>query len=570
MAAVYFVGVGTLTATPVPGPAVVFAGVGTFTPAPAGASIQVAFAGVGTFTIVAPGVPTVAFAGVGTFAAKPVGNQYQLFVADQYGSKFGEVANARIASFSYELNGVGAAAFTLATTDPAARFVHPGREIQIYRNGILIWAGPIVRPQAGLRETTWQCAGLAWYFGRRFMGRADRTNLLTNGDFEAGEANWAFQNGVSHSLDTGLKVEGTQSLKLAGATANHSQYATQTMPAWQQSHPYGDALTTSVWVYIPSVGYLGGAVQDLGLVAIHRDSAGATKNAAYAEIGDETEKDAWIPLEVLLPAVKQDDTIEVRLFPPHGTAYFDLVTLTAMESLSFWPGRDVGVIIEGIVNYAQGRPTISGTFAHGKSDLNINVATVTTGTVVNYSYQFAEHRNIFDAILEFVRQGVVDIDIDPATRTFTVYTPSKGSLFGTTLELNTNLADFTWSWDGENAATSVVVLGPGDGPDRPEGGASDTTALGGLTLEIVESAPDNVTVGQLDARATERLGVVSNPEIVEVTTLPDVGVIGNIAVGDTVPVNIDHGWVVINATYRVKEITINPQTDQATLALNVA
>ena len=88
-----------------------------------------------------------------------------------------------------------------------------GREIQIFTDGDLIWWGVIVRPQAGLDETTWQCVELLWYFAHRFMGRADRTNLLTNGQFESGESDWSFS-GVTHSIDTGTVNEGTNSLKL--------------------------------------------------------------------------------------------------------------------------------------------------------------------------------------------------------------------------------------------------------------------------------------------------------------------------------------------------------------------
>jgi hypothetical protein len=240
-----------------------------------------------------------------------------------------------------------------------------------------------------------------------------------------------------------------------------------------------------------------------------------------------------------------------------------------MESLSFGyppPGADVADIIAGIVDYAQDR-----IFAHGKSDLNIDTAGSATGTTRQVAFQFEEHRNILDTIMEYVREGICDIDIaiSATTRTFTTYAPQKGSLYGTTLELDVNVADFSWSWDLEQAASSVVMLGKGDGPDRPEGSAIDTSLLGGaFTMEIVETAPDRTTVGQLDSRAAERLLVAARPEILEVTTLPGAGVIGNLEVGDTVPVLISDGWVDIDATYRVAAISADLLKDQATLTLN--
>lgn len=501
---------------------------------------------------------------------------YQVFVVAMNGAPYpgsgtgGCLANAIVAPVTSELNAAGAAAVTLATTDPDAALMVPGREIQIYYQGDpnpIFW-GPIVRPQAGLDESTWQCAGLFWYFEHRFMGRADRVNQLTNGGFEAGETGWSFT-GVTHAIDTGTFNDGAQSLELTGGTADHATFAHQTWTHPAGGYPGGDFITASAWVYVPSADYVGGAANDYGLVVIHRDASGNVVNGDFAEIGDDTEKDVFIPLEVGVSNVQEGHTVEVRLFPPHGVAYFDTVTLTFMESLSFGypsPPVDVTDIIGGIVDYAQNR-----TFDHGKSDLNIDWTGNPTGVTRQIAYQFAEHRNIADAILEYVRNGNCDIDIalTPTTRTLTVYPGGKGSVYGTTLELDVNIADFSFASDLENGASHVVMLGPGDGPDRPEGGAADASFLGGaFTLEIVEQAPDDTTVGQLDDRAEDRLKVAARPEILEVVTLPGAGVIGDLSLGDTAPVVIVWGWVDIDADYRVARIDADVLNDQATITLN--
>jgi len=511
---------------------------------------------------------------------------YEVKVVDQAGSSYGTVDDARVSGLSWESNGSGGVEISLATTDSDAALMVPGREVQIYYQGGTdpIWWGVIVRPQAGLDETTWQCAGLLWYFAHRFMGRADRVNQLTNGDFEASETGWTFS-GVTHAVETTIKVEGSKSEKLTGGTADHNTYAKQTYThafATPAGWP-GDLMTGSAWVYVPSASYLGGARADRGLLLIHYDTSGNVVDVqpTTGMIDDDTVKDAWIPIEASVANVKDGETVEVRLYPPHGIAYYDLVTLTFMESLAFGgtssdPPIDVTDIIGGIVDYAQD----NGPFTHGKSDLNITAGGAATGDERKVNYQFAEHRNILDAILEYVRQGVCDISIEltSTTRTFTVWPKSadsrspklgKGVTYGTTLELDVNVADFTWSSDLEQAASSVVLLGPGDGPDRPEGGAIDTSFAGGaFTTEIVEQAPDNTTVGQLDDRAAERLLTAARPEILEVTTLPAAGVIGNLEVGDTVPVVISRGWVSINDTYRVSRIEVDLDKDQATVSLN--
>ncbi len=505
---------------------------------------------------------------------------YQVFVVDMDGTPYGELSDARVTRLSSELNGPGAAEISLANTDPDAPLMVPGREIQIQQDGSVLFWGPIVRPQAGLRETTWQCASLLWYFAHRYMGRADRVNQLLNGEFEDGEDDWTFENGVTHSIDTTTVISGN-SLELEGSVADHDEHAAQTWTHGVGGYPGGDTIVVSTWVWISDADYLGPAIEDFGLVARHRSSTGEALNAQVATINDDTERDKWIPLEVAIPLVQEGDTVDVLLFPPHGVAFFDLVTLTFMESLSFgYPidDDDVTDIIKTIVDYAQDHNPPG--MGHGKSDLNIGTAGAATGTTRRIAYQFAEHRNILDAILEYVREGLADIDIalTTTTRTFTVYPKSadartpklgKGSLYGTALELDVNVADFSWAWDLEQAASSVVILGPGDGPDRPEGGAVDTSLLGGaFTMEIVEQAPDATTIGELDLRAEERLKVAARPEILEVTTLPGAGVIGDLAVGDTIPVDIVTGWVVIDSVYRVAKIDVNILKDQATITLN--
>lgn len=562
----------TAGATVVPA-ATAFTGVGTFAAAAAlAASGAVTFAGVGTLGATG-GLPVYALASFeGTSGFLPVarftGTDYTLYVVDKNGAQYCQVENATIGSVTFELNGTGGLDFTLPITDADATCVQPGREVQLWRGNQLLFWGPIVRQQLGLDEASYQCAGLLWYFQRRFMGKADRTNLLVNGDFEASETGWTFNGGVTHSIDFTRKVEGAKSLRLTGSTAEHAEHASQIYTHTVAYHPDGDVIVVSAWVYVPSADYVGGAASDYGLVAIHYGSGSVVVGGDSAQIGDDFTFDKWVPLEVAVTAVKADDTVEVRLFPPHGVAFYDLVTATLMESLSFWPGQDVATIVAGIVDYAQDNSV----FTHGKSDLNIGHAGAATGVVKNVTYQFAEHRNIADSILEYVQAGDVDVDValTPTTRTLTTYHPRKGNhRADLTLQLDTTVADFSCSWDGEAGASSVIVLGPGDGPDRPEGGARDAAAFGGLTLEWVESAPDDTTVGGLDDRAAARLAVGIDPTVIEATTLPNVGVVGQLQTGDTVPVVISRGPLAVNSTYRAVRISVNPHTDQATVTLNV-
>jgi hypothetical protein len=503
-----------------------------------------------------------------------VAGTYQVFVVDMDGSQFGELANAKIGPPAWELNGIGSVGGSIPTTEPTAALLQFGREIQIWRDGAVLWWGPIVRLEVKLWETTFQCADLAWYFKRRFMGRADRVNRLVNGDFESGETGWTFNN-VTHSADTTHVVEGTHALKLTGLTTEGENWAKQIYTHTVASFPFpvGDFLTVNARLWVASSGYVAPAIGLRGLFAEHRNAAGETLNVYIATppLDDDLPKDQWTETEIGLPAVCAGDTIDVRLYAPHGSCWWDLATLTAMESLSFgWQELvELADIIEGIVLYAQDRHP---EFSHGKSDLQIDFAWV--GATIMHdpiAYQFVEHRNIGDALNEFVNSGQLDMSvaITATTRTFTVHNPRKGSYkSGDTLQLDTNISTFTWSFDGEAASTDVVVLGPGDGPDRPEGGASNPGAFGGLTLERIDTAPDNVTIGQLDTAAAEILRVAQLPEIIEATGYPHSPLIGSLVEGDTVPVVLPLGWLDITADYRVVRWSLNPITDQPTWTLN--
>lgn len=498
----------------------------------------------------------------------PASPPYEVIVVDVGGTPYGTLGDAaKIGPIGTELNGAGSVTITLPTTHADTALMQPGREVQIVDgDGNIVFWGPIVRPRGGLVESSWQCQGLLWYLQRRYFGRADRVNLLTNGDFEDGETGWAFEGGVGHTIDTGTFLDGAASLKLEGSTADHVEHASQTYDYTTQYHPLGDAVTAAAWVLIPSADYLGGALDDRGLMVVRRDAADNVLDVQVATIGDDTPKDEWVPLEAVVTAVHATDTVEVRLYPPHGVGFFDVVTATLMESLAF-DHEDIATIVERIVLYAQDRDA----FTHGKSDLNIDVDAPATGVTATRTYLFSEHRNIWDAIEEFVRQGVIDVGFvyTTTTRTLTVYHPARGSLFDTTLALDTNLASFDYSWDGNRAAGSVIVLGPGDGPDRPEGGAVDPGFLDGVTLELIESAPDDALIGELDASAADALKATKSPQILEVTTMPATGIIGALADGDTVAVSIDHGWVSIDGVYRVARLEVDCYKDQATLTLNV-
>lgn len=464
----------------------------------------------------------------------------------------------------FRINTPDTIALEVLTTNSAAigEFRDPTREIQVVRDGTVLFWGPVVRIEIDDDRTHVQCADPRWYLTRRFFGRADRVNLLANGDFEDGLTGWGTPVGLTPVIDPTRAVQGTRSVRLTGTAEGHDTYLPQTY-IHSQFHPDGDQLTIATHVWIPSGDYQGDATNSLGLFVTRTPAGGGAPVAIAgdrdATITAATLKDQWVRLETTLDFVQQDDIIEVRLYPPWGTANYDLVTLTLQESLSFVE-QDMATIIRGIVQYAQGAH-----FDHGKSDLTLAVDVDPTGVTLSRTYQFADHQNIDDELMAFTRRrGGVDYTFNPATRTLVVSHPHAGTVReDLTLTWGGNVTRFRLSVDRAQKADQAVVLGPGDGPDREEGGATATPD--GPTLEDVTIAPDGTTVGELDRAAAERLAVVTHPEVLEVTC---VGLIGNLSVGDWVPVTIS-ALAMSAVQYRVVSIAPNPANDSLVASLNL-
>lgn len=562
--------------------------------------------GVGSLTLTAPrGRVTsgpITFNGAGSFSATAVnplafapyglGREYRILVVNHFGAAYGELEAAAPGNITWDLNAPGEFSFTMLTSDPKTALVRPGREIQVWRGDQLLWWGPLVRPQRGSKETTFQCQGLHWYFSRRYFGKAGRTSALQNGDFEAGIANWQFKGDVGHTISSAHFLTGRQALRLVGHANGeqsplspdyvaHDTYAYQSYVHPVGGHPHGDLLTLAGWVYVPSVDYRFPADGSSGLFGrtyIVGDDfePGIPRNrqVEQALINRSILFDRWIRMEIQLLFVKPGETVEVRLYPPHGVAFWDAVTLTYMESLAFGDGADAKIdqaqIVEGIALYAQDR--FPG-FVHGKSDLYIGTNCAPTGITYTRAYQFAEHGNIAQAMDEFTKTaGGMDISVEitPTTRTLTTHFPYKGRYRPElVLELGRNLADFTLSYDGTQAADNIIILGPGDGPDREEGGAADPTAIDGLTLEAIVTAPENSHPAILAPMAEEQLRKLRDPEVLEVTTYQNAGdLIAQLVLGDIVPVRIDHGSVQVSDTYRVIKIGLDPKTEHMSLSMN--
>lgn len=548
------------------------------------------------------------------------GDDYRLVLVDLDGNRYAELPGATIGNPSWELNGPGGFDFTLLQDDPAAAAVVPiEREVQVWKGDTLLWQGPVMRPQANAQQAGFQAQSPEWYFSRRFFGKADRTNYVPFGDFEDGygsaagsgwnifssspleplsgrnPANW------ESAISSDRAVTGTRSLYMNQIASGAPKYGVTASDYFEwEIDPgtvaeEGNVWTLTAYCYIPSDQWRGPRL-DRGGLGLGRFSTTETV-VIFAEDGstfavfpapieggtttiDELHpRDRWIRHTVSLvqpPSEGEPELIGVRLHCPNGAIYWDRVMLTLDEALYF-EQTDQALICAGIVEHLQDP-------AYGKSDLGMALHTPLTGVLRDRRYRHSEHGQGIEALGEFpdLDDGLDwDVQVTPAGKTFRTHYPHKGTdrSADLVLEYGRNIVNFNWAWDGEAAASSVIMLGTGDGNNREEGFAEDPTLYNGITLENVSVAPQSEDafgqIDTLDNRAAERLRTVRNPTVLEVTAreITDadgraVPLLGIIETGDIVGVRIHRGVVNVEASYRIVRIVLDPTSDELTLTLN--
>lgn len=368
----------------------------------------------------------------------------------------------------------------------------------------------------------------------------------------------------------------------------HRQYA------WQRvtyTNPVADRiskiLTVSAWVYIDNFTtpakdgwglYLerlnpdGSTISEDSITEANslfgvRVSTAVAQPRAFASIDFETPQDRWVRLEcsVEVPADGKAYQVAVRLFPPGGTCWWDEVTLTASDALTFFD-MDQAAIMKGLVEHAQSS-------AMAKSTLNIGTSAPSTGVKRTKIYPWSERMTILEALDDFaslLNGAEHSIEWAGSSRYLRVWYPRRGQDSSVVLSWRDNIVSFPVDVDGEATASRIIVQAQGEGSDREEGVATDTSLLDGLLLESVYSAEPEAPVSTLESQAMQGLRRYSKPvTIPSITMDPRLTdqLLQKVRVGDRCQVVIDYGWVSINARYRVVEIDLIPHTNVMTYSI---
>lgn len=536
----------------------------------------------------------------------PIGRRRRLVVVGMDGEPVAELENAKVGAVTFSLNEPESFAFTLPADDPKAALLLdvPFAEVQLWRGDQLLAWGPAVRPAADKTSLAVSVKGVAWYLTRRHVGRAGRTSHVVNGDFDDGLAGWEagalspfepLANTAPEHFDADVTTDrtltGRHALRLAQPVSGTPRYGVSASQffVWDVDPDLGregDQWTLTAYCYLPADAWAGPPPEPTGVtlarysttetVDIRRDDGSPPVaypkpiEAASVAIDDTTPRDTWVRLEATLrsPVTGQPEFVQVTLGCPVGVVYWDRVGLTLDEALRFY-AVDQADIVADVVGHLQDP-------AYGKSDLNLATDTPATGVRRDRTYLHHEHASGAEILDEFTTlDDGLDLSIayTATTRTLRTHHPARGRHRPThSLELGRNVADFAWTFDGENAADAVIVLGTGDGSEREEAFAVDTTRYaGGVTVETVYTAPPGTPIDSLDEVAAETLNTTVTPDLLTVTTTPaqpgQPDPVGVLAPGDTVPVRLGAGAVTVAGTYRVVQLTVNPD-DSLDLTLN--
>lgn len=469
-----------------------------------------------------------------------------------------------------DLNGTDHVYFSVSLEDPALLLHGLDQELvmlyeaEAWRNGVLVCAGPLLTLDLDTETGSSTFHLVSWwhYFHRRYFGRADRINLLSNGDFDVDFTDWSdFGTGMtSKTIDSSVVAEGTASAKLIG-TSNHTGGITQTL-ASTITHSYGPGLPlylnlecqvdTAANVNFGRVPGQGTTVAELQI-----DWAGGSfTQPINLQQGFGTSAFGRLITGVLL-AAGVTYTVTVRLYAIDGIIWWDAGQVFFRDSTTVtYPSQDQAVLFSNVLSYAQDPSS-------GKSDLGVAISAPSTTVQVLLGYPHEAHENIGDAIIALTqRVNGFDFHCDYPNRTVVLDYPQRGAVkVQWSLALARQLAKLQLTIDGSQVETSHVVLG--NPQFSEEGGAVDTSSYNGLILEGVTRAPVSYTLRELDHLAEEALRQRATPMLTPSITVNQASgdLAGSVVPGDVLPVQVQRGWLDLAVNLRV--VTLIEHADES-------
>jgi hypothetical protein len=533
---------------------------------------------------------------------------WEVRAVDKTGALVSVVAGVNVAHTIDELNGRESATLTIGTKEAATTYLDLFEsEIQLWLDGeFRTWLVPTVcqaNRQGDTDTLTVELDSLFLYFHEVVVGGL-LPNLIASPHEEADSlvgfppANWTATGEVEDVavVDNNATFWQTPvAIQVNNSESDQDAYIYQryTVPAELDRVP----MFAAAEVYVaddnggaPAWG--GQAMSGRGLM-IHRldgTTLQPVSSPQIARITDETPRNEVVTLQTpgVLPLA--GEVVEVRCYAPAAWTVWRFVHLRDDRAVSA-DRVDKSVAITSLVSHAQDT-------AIGKYDHNIDVDVVDLGQIITSSWpwwrrdvigeQIEDLASTFEFTMVFAGEevdgdwdeGVWDEGVwDGGTtvvdqRAVQVREQIGTDLSGTVTLTKEDMVGWDLGMTRAASANRVIRQGEGSGAARFEWWTDDTLALNGQVREVLTFGAPGELLGRLRDNATEELG--RRKVIPRLLTAriggddrrPDLKALArSIRAGDTVAVDLDHGWAQYQGNARVMKVELDGVSYVATLHL---
>lgn len=463
---------------------------------------------------------------------------------------------ATVDRVSWVLNQPGSMSFTAPLDHPATAAAQLLRtEVELYRDGLLIWRGiPLQRDRTG-SAAAFTCAGLLWPFTRWHVG--PDVDDLVDGllRFErTGLQGWTPEGLIEAQGVSDVVREGHQAARLRAPGANEDGFIATTFVVADTGSD-GEYIEAAADYFIDPGAWEGPAFDERGLYLESPDSL-PDGFPSWEPITHSSPRGQWVRATtgIHLPPNRLNHPVFLRCYAVQGRIWWDNGVVRRQRSVSADQavGTDAAAMFRRLVDYALTE----------KTDLGLSLDTPPAGVRIRDVYQFHELANVFTLMESYPARGLLDFAVEG--RTLVTFAPRRGIYRSDRpLTVSTESTALNYEHRADGAATTTRVIRTGQGADttRDIFTATDTSRTGGLVLEDVATVPSEFTPADAEAMAATELH--ANRDVVTVPSLqvPAAGWLGVLIEGDTTDVTIDHGAIVESSQRRVVGVHLDPRTD---------
>lgn len=444
----------------------------------------------------------------------------------------------------------------------------------IYRNGNVIFRGLALDPMVDSRtnEVAFECVDFLWVLNRLQLD-SPKENMLTNGDFATGTTSgWTVDSGVTANVissgfsDSGFVVQLVQ--PDAWADRGIVQNVTVTTGVDTKN------VTLSAYFRVPNpITLVNLTYESRGLYMQVRES-GRLIRQEKVELSTSLDTDVWLRFDNLFHQVPPNvtQTISVKGYAPQGTSYWSSFALTRPQPFvnttagSGSVEDDVGAIVDQAVTRLQ-QPS------RGKFNLHLLTNCPNTGETERVFLERFQHRPFTEFMAEWLSLADQWISFTPTTQTYHFASRGDDQTGNDPLVWPAALADepgaiaaYRRSTNGSGVVSDQVMLSEGDGPDREEFQAVDTTHTGGLVFQNTATAQAGSTLRSVRRQARALLRQRKRPLRTYELTLQDPDHVAGM--GDMWHVTIDNGWDQLDADRKIIRRYRDGLTDLVTVTVH--